>query len=81
MNKDEKKALRLIKKAAELGCNRAQERLGEIYHNGELGEEESPKKSFKWYLKAAENGISSAQFYIGYFYANGYGVNKHETII
>lgn len=76
LEKDEKKALNLFKKSAKLGYDRAQERLGEIFKNGELGMEESPKKSFNWFLKAAEQGIASAQFYIGYFYANGYGVNK-----
>lgn len=76
MEKDEKKALNLFFKSAKLGHDRAQERLGEIFKNGELGMEESPKESFNWFLKAAEQDRASAQFYIGYFYANGYGVNK-----
>lgn len=80
VEKDEKKALNLIKKSAELGSNRAQEELGAIYKDGELGVEKSPKKSFNWYLKAAEQGSSSAQFYVGYFYASGYGVKKDVNL-
>lgn len=78
--KDEKKALRLYLQSAELGHLPAQEKMGEIYRCGLLGEEKSPKKSFKWYIMAAEKGSSSAQFYIGYFYSNGYGVEKDASL-
>ena len=80
MRKDERKAFGLIKKAAKLGNILAQEKLGCIYKNGLLGEEESPKKAFNWYYKAAEQGNVSAQFSIGCFYANGYGVKKNDNL-
>lgn len=80
VEKDERKAFKLYKKSAELGYGLAQEKLGFIFRNGILGENESPKKSFKWYCKAAEQDNASAQFYIGYFYANGYGVKKNVNL-
>lgn len=76
VEKDERKAFRLFKKSAEMGYCSAQEKLGDIYRNGTMGEEESPRKSFNWYLKAAKQNSSSAQFYMGVFYSNGYGVKK-----
>ena len=80
VEKDERKAFSLYKKSAELGYRKAQERLGEIYRSGLLGEEKNPKKAFRWYNKAAEEGSSTAQFYVGWFYDNGYGIKKDETL-
>ena len=80
VDKNEEKALSFYKKSGELGYRQAQEKLGEIYRYGLLGEEKNPKKSFNWYLKAAEKCSSTAQFYIGYFYSNGYGIKEDERL-
>lgn len=76
VEKNEQKSLKLYIDSAKRGYAPAQEKLGDIYRQGLLGNEESPQKSFNWYLKAAEQGRASAQFYVGYFYASGYGIKK-----
>lgn len=80
IEKDERKALRFYKKSADLGYLQAQERLGDIYRTGQLGQEKNPKKSFNWYLKAAEQGSSSGQFYIGYYYSTGNGIKEDPRL-
>lgn len=71
------KAFECYNASAELGCSRAQRKLGDVYKDGLLGQDKSLLKSFQWYYKAAEQGDSTAQFNIGYYYYAGQGIEKN----
>lgn len=67
---DEKKAITLCKKLAELGSNLAQYKLGECYENG-IGVPKNRAKAFGLYEKAADNGNWFSQFILGVKYLCG----------
>ena len=62
--KDFKAALKKLKPLAEKGHAKAQNKLGEMYGNGE-GVSHDYKEAFKWYRLSAEQGFPQAQFNLG----------------
>ena len=75
VQKNEKKALYWMRKAAEQGLKDAQNALGVLYKNGE-GVKRDYKKAIYWYRKAAEQGLKDAQNALGVLYKNGEGVKR-----
>jgi len=73
--KDDKEAVKWVRKAAEQGHASAQYNLGVMYDNGR-GVLKDDKEAVKWYRKAAEQGHASAQYNLGVMYINGDGVLK-----
>ncbi|MDO8605148.1 MAG: caspase family protein [Phaeospirillum sp.] len=71
--KDEEKAARLFRKAAESGLAHAQHNLGVMYENGR-GVPQDYAEAVKWYRKAADQGYATAQFNLGGMSYNGQGV-------
>ncbi len=71
-------AVKLWKKAAELGDVTAQCELGNCYGNG-VGVEQDEEEAFRWYKKAAEQGDADAQHMLNIHYSNGKGVGKNEV--
>ena len=61
--------------AAEQGDAEAQNKLGQMYEDGD-GVAKSYEKAAEWYRKAAEQGNADAQERLGGMYSSGYGVAK-----
>ena len=79
--KNEVKAVKWIRKAAEQGFAPAQLGLGNFYDEG-IGVEKDEVEAVKWYRKAAEQGDAAAQFAqmeLGQCYGEGIGVEKDEA--
>ena len=74
-------AVKLWKKAADLGYASAQKDLGWCYSEG-LGVTQNDEEAVKWYYKAAEMGDAFGQRNLGYCYRFGKGVtqNKEEAV-
>jgi len=68
-------AVKLYKKAAQLGCIDAQARIGQCYKNG-VGVKQDYKQAVLWYRKAAEQENGFAQDQMGYCYEKGIGVKQ-----
>ena len=66
MEKEETKAVRLFRKAAEQGHPEAQYQIGECYYEGfnDWGVEVDESEAVKWYRKAAEQGCYAARLYL-----------------
>lgn len=64
-----------IRRAAEMGIAAAQNKLGDIYLNGQEVEQDFEQAVY-WYAKAAEQGNAEAQDSLGFMYENGYSVEK-----
>ncbi|GBC26213.2 kinase-like domain-containing protein [Rhizophagus irregularis DAOM 181602=DAOM 197198] len=75
---DQIEAFKWIKKAAEQGCDFAQNKLG-IYYKYGIGVEEDEFKAFYWYQKATENGNKNAFLNLGICYKDGIGIEKDEV--
>ena len=73
---NEKRCMKCIRNAAELGLAPAQFILGECYEFGEKGFKQNKKKAAKWYRKAAEQNMPEAERKLGYMYLFGEGVKK-----
>lgn len=77
---DQRYALELYIKGAELGDPNSQYRLGRCYENGELETEACINKAVQWYKRAAVNGQSEAQLMLFGFYSSGVpGVLKKDS--
>lgn len=72
---DYTEALKWIRRAAELGHQDAQYRLGCMYNNGQ-SVVQNYVEAVKWYRKAAEQGHKEAQCNLGFMYENGQGVKQ-----
>ncbi len=72
---DYTQALPFIKKAADLGLAKAQNRIGYMYRNG-YGVTQDYYEAVKWYRKAAEQGDALGQSNLGYMYEKGYSVRQ-----
>jgi len=72
VHEDLDKALRWLRRAAEMGHPEAQYGLGSAHLAGE-GVEESMELAAVWFRRAASNGNASAQCNLGAFYAQGLG--------
>jgi TPR repeat protein len=79
VEKDLKKAVDLLSRAAELGDAKAQNRLAMCYYNGE-GVEVNYEKAVDLYTKAAGQGLAWAQYNLALCYKNGYGVPANEEM-
>ncbi len=69
-NRDEEKAFKLFKYAAEHGNGEAQGKYGEYFLNGEFVEKDEAA-AFEWFKKAAENNSETVWANLGYCYATG----------
>ncbi len=69
-NQNFAEALKWFRKAAELGNDDAQNRLGNMYDKGQ-GVVRNYSKAKDWYLKAAQQGNSEAQYNLGNLYRTG----------
>ena len=59
---------------------RAQQKLGMIYENGELGIDKNYNEAIKWYRFAAVQPYSIAAFRLGLMYFDGRGVSENRVI-
>jgi len=75
VEKNEDKAIALLKKAATQGSVEAEFELGYEYENGHAMIR-NPVEAAKWYQLAAEHGNELAQRSIGIMYAKGVGVPR-----
>lgn len=73
--KDPAKAAHWFEQAAIQGNGYAEEKLGDLYEQGN-GVDKNLKLSFDWRLKAANRGILTAQVSLGKMYRDGQGVDK-----
>lgn len=80
-NKEE--ALKWYLKAAEQGYADAQEKCGDMYHQGgrvvAMDYTEARKEALKWYLKAARQGKVWSQFRAAVMYERGEGTTVNMT--
>ena len=76
--KDETKAVKWFRKAADQGNASAQYNLGMMYEDGK-GVAKDETIAVEWYTKSAEQGNTSAQYNLGVMYEEGKGVKKDET--
>ena len=67
-----------IKRLAEKGNARAQNKLAFAYMVGNYGEI-NYKKAVKWFKKSAQKGNAEAQVYLGAMYIDGTGVEKNTV--
>jgi hypothetical protein len=72
---DKKEALRLYKKAADLGCLQAYTKIGEMYEEGE-GVNASEEKAIEYYRK----GVNCGNVYCYYKMASLFIINKKDLI-
>ena len=72
-------ALELYQKAAEMGLDSAQNKLGDCYDDG-VGVFQDKEKAFYWYHKAAEQGHALAQANLSSCYSLGKGVAIDEKM-
>jgi len=70
---DYETAFKEFKAAAEQGNAEAQNRLGDMYAEGQ-GVPQDYGEAVKWYRRAAEQGDAKAQFFLGSMYVEGQGV-------
>lgn len=69
--KDERYALELFTRAANLGYKHSQARLGAAYEYGLMGCTIDPQTSIMWYSKAASQGEHLAEFALSGWYLTG----------
>jgi TPR repeat protein/serine/threonine protein kinase len=73
VEKDERKAVALCQKAADLGESGAMRSLGTFYERGKYGLAKDEKKAAELYQKAADAGDGLGMSCLGTFYENGKG--------
>ena len=73
--KDHKKAQEWYQKAAELGGDYSQNKVGEFYFHGD-GVPQDFAKAIEWFQKAAEQGNAEAENNLGCMYEKGNGVTQ-----
>ena len=74
--KNDTKALKWFRKAAEQGHTLAQTILGAIYLWEGQGTPKDYVEAVRWYRRAAEQGNPNAQFSLGIMYKMGWGVSQ-----
>ena len=75
--RDYQSAMEWWKKAAEQGHARAQNGLGVLYRDGDLGEPD-PQRAAEWFRRSAENGYAFAMFSLALMYRDGNGVPSDD---
>lgn len=78
VEKDGKKAVEWLTKAAEQGSLNAHYLLGDIYASGN-GVPLSYSKALEWFKFPLDQGDSDTQVYVGWLHENGYGVPKDNS--
>ncbi len=78
IEKDGKKAVEWLTKAAEQGSLNAHYLLGDIYASGN-GVPLSYSKALEWFKFPLDQGDSDTQVYVGWLHENGYGVPKDNS--
>ena len=78
VKQDNFEALKLYRKAAELGHAEAQFKLGRSYFSG-IGLDTNLTEGVKWFRKAAEQGNAKAQCSLASAYSHGQGVETNDT--
>ncbi|EGT0664760.1 TPA: tetratricopeptide repeat protein [Citrobacter werkmanii] len=78
VEKDGKKAVEWLTKAAAQGSLNAHYFLGDIYASGN-GVPLSYSKALEWFKFPLDQGDSDTQVYVGWLYENGYGVSKDNS--
>ena len=78
VKQDNFEALKLYRKAAELGHAEAQFKLGRSYFSG-IGLDKNLTEGVKWFRKAAEQGNAKAQCSLASAYSHGQGVETNDT--
>ncbi len=81
---DRKKYSEILAKSANLGYDKAQSELGEIYYRNEepfdkYDDKTRNKYALKWFTKAVKQGNVDAQTYLGEMYYHGYYVKKDHN--
>ncbi len=79
LRQDYSEAMRLWRRAAELGNAEAQFRLAFDGYDQGRGLTQNYDEAAIWYLKAAEQGHADAQCHLGFLYLCGNGVKKDES--
>jgi TPR repeat protein len=70
-------ASKLWKAAAEKGHPRAQNGLGVLYRDGDLGESDKKQAAY-WFRQSAENGYAFAMYSLGLLLRDGDGVMRDD---
>ena len=78
VQKDDAKAEKWYRNAAEQGDANAQYNLGLMYNSGE-GVPRDNAEALKWYSKAAEQGDANAQYNLGLMYNSGEGIPRDDA--
>ena len=76
VDRDEKKSLTLLQKAADRNSGEALGLLGQCYENAELGLQGDCNKAFELYRRAASEGNVCGMYNVGRCYENGIGVQR-----
>ena len=74
----EKDDLPSIRQAAEAEDAGAQDKLGQIYIQGQ-GVAQDDAEAVRWFRQAAERGNPEGQFHLGIVYAKGQGVGQDDA--
>lgn len=77
VSRDYAEAVKWWKQAAEKGHARAQNGLGVLYRDGDLGEPDK-KAAAHWFRRSAENGYVYAMYSLGLLYRDGDGVARDD---
>lgn len=75
--RDYQSAMQWWTKAAERGHTRAQNGLGVLYRDGDLGKPDT-KRAAEWFRRSAENGYAFAMFSLALLYRDGDGVEQDD---
>jgi TPR repeat protein len=75
--RDYQSAMQWWTKAAEQGHVRAQNGLGVLYRDGDLGEPDAGRAA-QWFRRAAENGYAFAMYSLALLYRDGEGVERDD---
>ena len=78
VERDEKRAVSLVREAAENDYAPAQNRLAAFYASGN-GVDQSDELMFEWFKRAAENGDADGQYNVGICYFYGRGTEQNEA--
>lgn len=77
VSRDYAEAMKWWHQAAEKGHARAQNGLGVLYRDGDLGEPDK-KRAAHWFRRSAENGYVYAMYSLGLLYRDGDGVMRDD---
>ena len=77
VSRDYAAAMKWWQKAAEQEHARAQNGLGVLYRDGDLGESD-PERAAYWFRRSAENGYAFAMYSLALLYRDGEGVTRDD---